>query len=60
MKYTVKAILARFNGDAWLAQQYCGDIAARYPALRDEYRCLEIMIRLQDAPAPIAEAAYVS
>ena len=50
MKFTMKAILARFNGDVWLAQQYCRDIAAQYPALRDEYRCLEIMIRLQDAP----------
>ncbi len=59
MKFTLKAILARFNGDAWLAQQYCRDIAAQYPALRDEYRILEVMIRLQTVP-PKAEHAHVS
>ena len=60
MKFTMKAILARFNGNAWLAQQYCRDIAAQYPALRDEYRCLEIMIRLQTMPPLRTEHAYVS
>jgi hypothetical protein len=60
VKFTMKAILARFPGDTWAAEQYCRDIAARYPALRDEYRCLEIMIRLQAMPPLKAEHAYVS
>ena len=46
MKLTVKAILARFNGDVQMAVDYCAVIAstASNPHLREEYRTLAGMI----------------
>ena len=37
MQATVRAVLARFNGDTTRAAHYCADIAARYPHLKTEY-----------------------
>ena len=37
MTPSLKAVLARFNGDAAKARAYCVDIAARYPRLAVEY-----------------------
>lgn len=37
MKQTIKAILARFDGDRWKAADYCTEMM-RYAHLRDEYR----------------------
>jgi len=40
MKITLKAILARFNGNHSAAIRYCEDVARVYPHLRGEYRQL--------------------
>ena len=37
MKLTLKAILARWNGDRKQAIDYCYSIIDKYPHLRDEY-----------------------
>jgi len=38
MRWTIKAILARFQGDRAQAIDYCSAIAATYPHLATEYR----------------------
>lgn len=40
MKLTFKAIMARFNGNAWKARDYCLAMAATYPRLEVEYKLL--------------------
>jgi hypothetical protein len=54
MTPTVKAILARFNGDSWQAIQYCIRMARhafygqyKNPDLAREYETLAVEIRLQ-------------
>jgi hypothetical protein len=37
MNLTVKAVLARWNGDRHAAIEYCYTIMDAYPQLRDEY-----------------------
>jgi hypothetical protein len=37
MKWTLKAILARFGGDREKAIDYCYDLVDTYPRLRAEY-----------------------
>lgn len=40
MKLTLKAILARFHGDAWKARDYCLTMGANYSHLEVEYKLL--------------------
>ena len=47
MTPTIKAILARFNGNRTKAAQYCSDIAWTYPHLCREYMALRDMIRAE-------------
>jgi hypothetical protein len=37
MSWSIKAILARFDGNLTAAMGYCSDISAAYPALYKEY-----------------------
>lgn len=61
VEQTVKAILARFNGDAAKAVQYCNQIAdhASNPALRLEYNTLGQRIWNDAVRKEKAEAAHV-
>lgn len=63
MDLTIKAILARFGGDIWEAEQYCKRVAeaSSNPHLSREYGILAIAIRMQMSNCRIkAEAAHAS
>ncbi len=49
MNLTIKAILARFGGNYNDAITYCNGIAENHPALREEYRSLIDLIRVESA-----------
>lgn len=42
---TLKAVLARFNGDRYKAMEYCENIATTHPYLRREYTQLFNLLR---------------
>lgn len=45
MTPSLKAVLARFNGDREKARQYCTTIAEQHPRLAAEYKQLAEMLR---------------
>lgn len=47
MKETLKAVLARFQGDRYQAMVYCENIANHHPWLRKEYT--QLMDQLREA-----------
>lgn len=51
MNWSVKAILARFDGDSVAAIAYCEDIAIRYPHLAQEYTGYKLAIAQETALA---------
>lgn len=51
MNWSVKAILARFNGDSVAAIGYCEDMAIRYPHLAKEYTEYKLAIAGETALA---------
>jgi len=57
MKQTVKAVLARFNGDKISAAVYCHDMITRYPHLRDEYTEV-LMLIAAETGKELWEAAH--
>jgi hypothetical protein len=62
MNMTIKAILARCNGNEWKAIQYCCGVAktATNPNIVREYEQLAVAIRLQMTDFKFkAEAAHV-
>jgi hypothetical protein len=56
MNLTIKAILARCDGDWCKAVQYCAEIATTYPHLRNEYEAYALTLIAETK----AEAAHAN
>jgi len=51
MHLTIKAVLARFNGNVWEAIKYCDGIAREYPHLKAEYEGIIVELTMKTSAA---------